>query len=168
LDDRVDRLPCDRAPADRTMRPADPRVQKPQVVVDLGDRAHRRARVPGRRLLVNRDRRAEAVDRVDVWLLHHLQELPRIRRERFDVPALPLGVDGVEGKAGLAGAREPGDADELLAREPDGDVLEVVLPGAVHYELVGRHVETILPGERTFARHRGPIRTTGCKAGAIL
>ena len=160
LDDRVDRLPGDRPAADRAVRAPDARVEEPQVVVDLGDRADGRARVPRRRLLVDRDRRREPVDRVDVGLLHHLQELPRVGRERLDVTPLTLGVDRVEGKARLPRAGEPGDADELLPREPDGDVLEVVLPGAVDYELVGRHVKTILPGERTFASD-APARSAG-------
>ena len=60
LDDRVDRLPGDRPAADRAVRPPDPRVEQAQVVVDLGDRADGRARVARGRLLVDRDRRAEA------------------------------------------------------------------------------------------------------------
>src|SRR4029079_10542637 len=119
--------------------------------VDLRDGADGRARVARRRLLVDRDRRAEAVDRVDVGLLHHLQELAGIRTQRLDVAALALGVDRVEGKARLAGTRESGDADEGVPREPDGDVLEVVLPGAVDDELVGCHGTTIVSRERTFA-----------------
>ena len=139
LDDRVDRLAGDRPPADRAVRVPDARVEQAQVVVDLGDRADGRARVARRRLLVDRDRRREAVDRVDVGLLHHLQELARVGRERLDVAALALGVDRVEGEARLARAGEAGDADERVPREPDGDVLEVVLPGAVDDELVGCH-----------------------------
>src|SRR5262249_12016503 len=133
------------------VRPSYARVEQSQVVVDLGDGADGRARVARRRLLVDRDRGREPLDRVDVRLLHHLQELPRVGTEALDVPALPLGVDRVEGKARLPGAREPGDADERVPREPDGDVLEVVLAGAVDDQLVGRHVEAILPSERTFA-----------------
>src|SRR5439155_16347907 len=121
------------------VRPADTRVQQAQVVVDLGHGADRRARVARGRLLVDRDRRAEAVDVVDVRLLHHLQELPRIRGERLDVAALPLRVDRVEGKGRLAGAGQPGDADEAVPRQTDGDVLQVVLAGAVDYELFRGH-----------------------------
>jgi hypothetical protein len=40
---------------------------------------------------------------------------------------LALGVDRVEGKARLTGAREPGDDDQGVARQLEGDVLEVVL-----------------------------------------
>src|SRR5439155_23914779 len=83
--------------------------------------------------------RREPVDRVDVGLLHHLQELARVGRERLDVAALPLRVDRVEGKARLPGPGEPGDADQAVPGQPDGDVLEVVLPGAVDNELVGGH-----------------------------
>ena len=140
LDDLVEALARDRAPADRAVRPADPRVEEAQVVVDLRHRAHRRARVARRGLLVDRDRRREPVDRVDVGLLHHLQELPRVGGERLDVPALPLGVDRVERERRLAGARQPRDADERVARQPHRDVFQIVLPGAVDDELFDGHM----------------------------
>ena len=139
LDDLVEALPRDRAPADRAVRPSDARVEQAEVVVDLGHRADGRARVARGRLLVDRDRRREPVDRVDVGLLHHLQELARVGGERLDVATLALGVDRVEGERRLAGAGEPGDADEGVPREPDGDVLEVVLAGAVDDELFDGH-----------------------------
>ena len=105
LDDLVEALAGDRPAADRAVRPPDTRVQQAQVVVDLGHRADRRARVARGRLLVDRDRRREPVDRVDVGLLHHLEELARVRRERLDVAALPLRVDRVERERRLARAR---------------------------------------------------------------
>ena len=128
LDDLLGGLAGDLAPARRAVRPADPRVEEAQIVVDLGDRADRRARVAGRRLLVDRDRRRQALDRVDVGLVHLPEELARVGRERLDVAPLALGVERVEGKARLPGPRESGDDDELLARQLDGDVAEVVLP----------------------------------------
>ena len=139
VDDRLDRLPRDRPPADRAVRPPDPRIQQAQVVVDLGHGADGRARVPRGRLLVDRDRRGQALDRVHVRLLHHLEELARVRGERLDIAALALRVDRVEGQGRLPGAREPGDRDQLVSRQPDIDVLEVVLAGAVNYELFGSH-----------------------------
>ena len=100
-------LARDRPAADGAVRPPDPRVEQAQVVVDLRDGADGRARVPRRRLLVDRDRRREPVDRVDVGLLHHLQELARVSRERLDVAALALRVDRVEGKADLPEPESP-------------------------------------------------------------
>ena len=45
LDDLIEALPGDRPAADRAVRPPDPRVEQPQVVVDLGHRADGRARI---------------------------------------------------------------------------------------------------------------------------
>ena len=70
--------------------------------------------------------------RVDVGLLHLLEELPGVGGERLDVAALALGVDGVEGERGLARAGQPGDDHQLVARDLDVDVLEVVLARAAH------------------------------------
>ena len=42
---------------------------------------------------------------LDIGLLHHLEELARIGTQALDIAPLPLGIDGVEGQAGLAAAR---------------------------------------------------------------
>ena len=152
LDDLVERLSCDRPPADRAVRPADARVQQAQVVVDLRDRADRRARVARGRLLVDRDRRREPVDRVDVGLLHHLQELPRVRGERLDVAALALRVDRVERERGLPRAGQSRDAHERVPRDADGDVLQVVLTGAVDDQLLGLAHRRVIVPRRTDVR----------------
>src|SRR5439155_3679082 len=83
-------------------------------------------------------------DRVDLGLLHLLEELARIGRERLDVAALALGVNRVEGQRRIAGAREPPDGDELVARDLEIDVLEVVLAGAPDDDPITRHVADLL------------------------
>ena len=60
-------------------------------------------------------------------LRHPLQELLGVGRERLDVPALPLGVEGVEGKAALARAGGAGDDRERAVGQLDGDALQIVL-----------------------------------------
>ena len=127
--DLLDRLALDRLAALGAVRAPDPRPEQAQVVVDLGDGADRRARVARGRLLVDRDGRRQALDRVDVGLLHQPQELARVGRERLDVAPLPLRVDGVEGEARLARAREPGHHDQRVARQLEVDALQVVLAG---------------------------------------
>jgi len=57
VDDLVGRLAPDRTATVVAVRVADPRVQHPEVVVDLGDRAHGGSRVARGGLLVDRDRR---------------------------------------------------------------------------------------------------------------
>ncbi len=57
VDDLLRALAAHNRTVVRAMRDADPRIQEPEVVVDLGDGADRGARVARRRLLVDRDRR---------------------------------------------------------------------------------------------------------------
>ncbi len=148
-------LALDLATADRAVHAADAREQQAQVVVDLGDRPDRRARVPRGALLVDADGRAQPVDLVDVRLLHLSQELARVGGEALDVAALPLGVDGVEGKARLPRAGEAGDDDEPIAGHLHVDVLEVVLACAADDDLVGGHRIVIVAGTEQM---RTPVR----------
>ena len=148
VDDLLGRLRGDRPAAVEAVRLADPRPQQAQVVVDLGDRADRRPRVARGGLLVDRDRRRQPLDRVDVRLVHLTEELPRVGGQRLDVAALPLGVDRVEGQRRLARPRQARDDHERLARKDDRDVLEIVLAGAGDDEGVraGHKTASILGG----------------------
>ncbi len=128
--DLLRRLAADRLAALGAVRPARPREQQPQVVVDLRDRPDRGARVAVGGLLVDRHRGRQALDEVDVRLVHLTQELPGVRRQRLDVAPLPLGEDGVEGQRGLPGARQAGEHDQRIARQVQVHVPEVVFPGA--------------------------------------
>ena len=130
VDDLLRRLALEPVAVLRAVLDADAGVQQAQVVVDLGDRADGRAGVAAGRLLVDRDRRRQALDDVDVGLVHLPEELAGVRRQRLDVAALALGVDRVERQARLARAGEPGEHDQLVARQLDVDVPEVVLAGA--------------------------------------
>ena len=142
VDDLLGRLRLDRAAAVEAVRVADTRPQQPQVVVDLGDRSHRRARVPRRGLLVDRDRRRQPLDRVHVRLVHLAQELTGVRGQRLHVATLALGVDRVEGEARLARAGQARDHDQRIARQPQVQVPEVVLAGTRNdYLATGTHCE---------------------------
>ena len=123
-------LALNHAAALRAMRRADACEEQAQVVVDLGDRAHRGARVLARGLLVDGHGRRKAVDRVQVGLVHLPQELAGVARERLHVAALSFGVDGIEGQARFTGAGEARDDGELVARDGHVDILQVVLARA--------------------------------------
>ena len=138
--DPLERLAGDLLAAVRTMRHADAREEQPQVVVDLGDGAHRRAGIGPGRLLFDGDRGRQAVDQIDVGLLHLLEKLPGVRRQRLDVAPLSFRVDRIEGERRLARARQAGDDDQAVSRDVDVDVLEVVHAGAAHRDPVVRHI----------------------------
>ena len=110
----------------RAIRRADARVQQAQVVVDLGDGADGGARVVAGGLLLDRDGRRQALDQVHIRLVHQLQELPGVGRQALDIAALALGVKRVEGERGLARAGQAGHHHQLVARQVQRDVLEVV------------------------------------------
>ena len=76
------------------------------------------------------------VDRIDLGPLHLIQKLARVGRKRFDVAALALGVNRVEGERRLARSAQPGDHREGVARNLDVDILQVVLPCPVHGDAV--------------------------------
>jgi hypothetical protein len=127
VDDLLHRLGLDPLAAAGAVRRTDAGEEEPQVVGDLGDRAHRGARALGQGALLDGDRRREALDRVHVGLGQLLQELARVGGERLDVATLPFGVDRVEGERGFPRAARPGDHDQPIPGEGDADVLEVVL-----------------------------------------
>jgi len=81
----------------------------------------------------------KALDRIDIRALHLVQKLPGVGRQRFDITPLPLGIQGVESERGFAGAGQPGDDCQGVARDFQADVLEIVLPGAPDDDFLQTH-----------------------------
>ncbi len=139
VDDLGDGLLADLPAAGEAVDRPDGGVQEAQVVVDLGDGAHRGARVLADRFLLDGDGGGEPLDRVDVGLLHLLEELAGVGGEGLDVPPLPLRVDRVEGQRRLPRARDPGDHDQAVPGDLHVDVLQVVLARSAHEDVGQRH-----------------------------
>ena len=160
VDHLRDGLALDRQPGRRRIGHADPRPEKPHVVVDLGDGADGRARIARSGFLLDGDGGRQAVDLIDVRLLHHLKELAGVSRQALDIAALALGIDGVEGERGFARAGQAGEHHQLVARNVEIDVFEVVLAGAADRDhagvapasLVIRAVEQIVHANRRSTR----------------
>jgi hypothetical protein len=122
-------------PGGRAVRRADARVQQAQVVVDFGDGADGRTRVVRSGFLLDRDGRRQAFDQVDIGLFHQLQELARVGRQRFHIAALAFGIQRVERQRGFAGAGQAGNHDQLVARQVEIDVFQVVRACAADADL---------------------------------
>ena len=80
----------------------DAREKDAQVVVDLGDRADSASWVSSACLLLNRDRRGQPRNRIDIGLGHLAEKLSSIRRQRFDVSPLALGIEGIKSQGTFA------------------------------------------------------------------
>ena len=138
VDDPVRRPRLDLVVALGTARRAEPRPAQPQEVHHLGERSDRRTSRVARRLLVDRHRRGQPLDLVDLGLLHAAEELTSVRAEALEEPALPLLVDRVVGEARLARPRDPRERRQGVPRELEVDVLQVVLPRTPNHDLWGR------------------------------
>jgi len=107
-------------------------VEQPQEVVGLGQRRDRAFASAATQTLLDRHRRRNAEDRVDVGARRRLHELPRVGVERLEIAPLSLSEQDVEGERALTAAGDAGHHREAVARDVDVDALEVVLAGVVH------------------------------------
>ena len=91
LGDLLRSLALDRLAALVAVLDPHPCPEHAQVVADLGDGSHRRARVGAGGLLLDGDGGGESTNGVVVGLLHLAQELARVGGERLHVAPLALG-----------------------------------------------------------------------------
>ena len=121
------RLLRDRLPADRAMRQSEMREQQPQVIVNLRRRRDDRPRVRPRPALLDRNRRRQPLDVIHLGLLQLIQKLPRVRGQRLDILALSLGENRVERERRFSRAAQPRHHHQLVARDRQREVFQVVL-----------------------------------------
>src|SRR5580658_4202024 len=98
LHDLLAGLTRDGVAALRAVRDAHGSVDHAEIIVNFGDGADRRTRRARGGLLLDGDGGRKAFDDVDFRTLHLIEELARVGGKRFDVAALPLGIDGVKGQ----------------------------------------------------------------------
>ena len=99
-------------------------------MVDLGERGDRALAAAAAGALLDRHRRRHAGQPVQIRASRRLHELADIGVQRLQVAALPFREQHVEGQRALAGAADPGDHREAVARDGDVDGAQVVLPRA--------------------------------------
>ena len=101
---------------DRAARQPGACIQQAQVIIDLGDRTYGGAWIVGSGLLLDGYGRREALDAIDVRLIHHGQELACVSGQRLHVTALALGVQRVKGQGRFAGSGQSREHDQLVPR----------------------------------------------------
>jgi hypothetical protein len=106
------------------------REEETQVVVDFCRGGNCGARIARGIFLANGDGGRYARDLVYLRLFHALEELAGVRRQRFDVAALPFGVNGVESERRFAGATDSRDDGDGVVGNFDSDVAQIVNAGA--------------------------------------
>ncbi len=139
VDHLADRLRGNRQAGCGRIGHAHPRPEQAHIIVNLGHRGDGGARVAAGGFLLDRNRRRQPFDVIDIGLLHQLQKLARIGGQALDIAALPFGIDGVEGERAFARSGQAGDDDQPVARQVEIDALEVVLARAAHLDM-GQHL----------------------------
>ena len=86
---------------------------------------------PAAGALLDADRGRNAGDQVHVRPRHLLHELPGVDVHRIQETPLPFRKEEVKGQRAFARAADSGDDHKLVARNDQGEVLQVVLPRAV-------------------------------------
>ena len=123
--------------------------------MNLGDGAHRRAWVVRSRFLLDGNRRRQTFDVIDIGLFHQRQKLPGVGGQRFDVAALALGIQGIEGQRGFAGTGQTGDDNQPVAGQVEIDVVQVVRAGAANLDHV--HAREVGKGCGLKGHHNGTL-----------
>ena len=121
------RAPVDVAIAVGAAHASERREQQAPVSEDFGRAADGGARVGDAVALLDRDRRRQMRDEIDVGSRKAFEELSRVRRERRDVAALPFGVERFERSVDLP--------------DPDGPVTTVRLRSGMVHETLRRLLE---------------------------
>jgi hypothetical protein len=83
---------------------------------------------------------AIAGDRIDLRLVHAIEELARVGRKRLDVAPLALGIQRVEHEGRLAAARHARHDDEFAGGKREIQVLEIVLARAANNDGLARRL----------------------------
>ena len=98
-------------------RDADLRKEQPQQVDDLARGTDGGTSVLNALALLDRDGGRQVRNQVDFGPRKPLEKLPSISRQRGDVTALPLGVEGIERERALPRTRDPGNHGQLAERD---------------------------------------------------
>ena len=128
--DRIDNLrsvlTADDIAADPAVRRAGAGKQHTAIVVNLRRGRYGRTRIARGAPLFDGDGRRQALNVLDLRLLHLLQKLAGIGTERFDILPLALGIDGIERQRTLARTAHAGHHDEPVPRDIDVDILQIM------------------------------------------
>ncbi len=136
--DLLGRLLLDRRAALVALRRAEPGHQQAQMVVDFGDRGDRAPRILAPGPLINRHRRLQALDQVDVGPLQLMEKLPSVDGKALDILPLPFGIERVERQRAFARTAGAGDDDQPITGNIEIDVPEIVDPRAANPNHLGR------------------------------
>ena len=113
--------------------------QYTQIIVDFRDRADGAARIAAGGFLLDGNGRCESADRIDLRLRHLAQKLPGIRGQGFHIAPLTFGVQRIKREGTFAGSADSGHHDQLVSRQRQIDVSQIVFTCATDNDVRTGH-----------------------------
>ena len=108
--------------------------QQPKIVVYLSHRRYCRSRIPAEAALLDSNCRGYTAYGIQVRLFHPFEKLTDVRRKTFDISALTLGINRVEGEAGLPAPGWTGNDGDLPLRNRNVYILEIMCTDSLENE----------------------------------
>ena len=115
-----------RTSAARAALDAEAREEQTQILAQLGEGGHRRARTLHRRTLVDGDARPQPFDGIDAPSASSAKEASQPGRQGAEHATLGLAVNRLESQRGLPRSRDPGDHDQPIVGQVQIKALEIV------------------------------------------
>jgi len=114
-------------------------IKQAQEVVNFGHGAYSRTRILVGCLLLNADNRTESRYLVHIGAFEIIEEVSRISREGFNVPALSLRIEGVKSQRTFSRPAESRDDVQTVTRQGHVYILQIVHPRATDVYLIVCH-----------------------------
>ena len=134
---------------------AHPGIHQAHIIVNFRHGAHGGPGIAGGSFLVDGDGGRQALDAVHIGLIHLAQELPGVAAHALHISPLALSVNRVKRQRGFSRARQPRKHHQLVPRNGDIHVFQVMLPRPAHNNLIF-HLN--LRYDEVFARGTVPWR----------
>ena len=122
---------------------SDPGVQQPQVIVNFGRRPHRRTRVARIDFLFHRNGRGDTRNEIHIRFFDLSQKLSGICRQALHIPPLPLREYRIERQRGFSRPRQARHHDQLVMRNLNLYIFEIMYPGALDMNILFHTIHSI-------------------------
>ena len=113
-----------------------PRIKKPEKIINFRNGSHRRTGILPGGFLLDGDNRAQARDAFHGRTFQNPYELSGVGRQRFHIPALPLGINRIESQRRLAAPAQTRNHHQFIAGYGYIHPFQVMFPRPPYFYLI--------------------------------
>lgn len=128
--DQLGGIFADHTPAFAAMEPGNMAPEYFHMLTDLGHRADRRAGRFHCVALFDSNGWGDALDAINLRLVHPIEELPGVGGKRFDIAPLAFSKKSIKRERAFAGSARASDHNQMVEWEIKIEILQIILPNA--------------------------------------